>query len=136
MRCGSSAERMSNLLSSTRPSDTLASSSGLTLTRLDAALLPTAKESGFQRCTLATTPPMETSSEARCTKEVPVVQLAHKGLLAPPPTPASVPQAELEIAALPLPQRQRLQDDQRGGQRGEPLQHRNQQGGALQGDQG
>ena len=48
-RCGSSAERMSNLLSSTRPSDTLASSSGLTLTR---SLWWTEHEQVSYRCSL------------------------------------------------------------------------------------
>merc|ERR1719361_961497 len=115
MRCGCSAEKMLNLLSSTRPSATSVSSSGLKLTRLAAALHPTAKESGFQRCTLATMPPMATSSEGRCTKKVLVVPPVHKSQLAPPPIRASVPRAEQQIEAHHLHRRQQLQDDQRGG---------------------
>merc|ERR1719370_1769575 len=130
MRCGYSAEKMSNHFHSTRPSDTSASLSGPRHTRLAAVLRPTAKESGFQRCTLATTPPTATSSEERCTSKVLVALPAPKPPLALPPTPASVPQAVLQITGHHLPRIQQPRDDQRGGQRegqpGEPPQ----QGGA------
>merc|ERR1719242_375750 len=130
MRCGCSAEMMSSRLCSTQLSATTASLCGRKHTRWDAELHPTAKENGFQRCTHATTPPMATSSEERCTKKALVVPPALKDPVAPPRIQAFV------IPGHHRPSCQQPQDDQQGrqqeGHQGEPPQLRSQRGKAQQ----